>query len=85
MSIFVLDIIKIEKNKIFAENVINCSLCNQCVDICEADAVSVSTTGKDFIFTIESTGALSIKGNILTALKILNKKTDEFKVYIEDF
>jgi DNA-directed RNA polymerase subunit D len=79
------DIIKVENNKIVAENVVNCSLCNQCVDICETDAVFVSTTGKDFIFTIESTGALSIKDNILTALKILNKKTDEFKVYIEDF
>ncbi|MHA1513054.1 MAG: DNA-directed RNA polymerase subunit D [Candidatus Hodarchaeales archaeon] len=79
------DIIKVENNKIIAENVINCSLCNQCVDICETDAVSISTTGKDFIFIIESTGALSVKENILTALKILNKKADEFKVYIEDF
>ena len=79
------DIIKVENKKIIAENVINCSLCNQCVEICETDAVFVSTTGKDFIFIIESTGALSVKENILTALKILNKKADEFKVYIEDF
>ncbi len=79
------DIIKIENGKIYAENVINCSLCNQCVDICETDAVFVSTTGTDFIFTVESTGALSTKDILLKALKILNEKANEFKVNVEEF
>jgi len=79
------DIIKIENGKIFSQNVINCSLCNQCMDICETDAVSVTTTGTDFIFTVESTGALTTKEILLKALKILNEKVDEFKVYVEEF
>ena len=79
------DIIKIENGKIFSENVINCSLCNQCVEICETDAVSVSTTGRDFIFTVESTGALSIKEILINALDILNKKGKEFKSFVEEF
>jgi DNA-directed RNA polymerase subunit D len=79
------DIIKIENGKIFAQNVMDCILCNQCVDACETDAVFVSTTGEDFIFTIESTGALNNKEILYKALNILDKKVDEFKVYIEEF
>lgn len=79
------DIIKVENRKIFAENVINCSLCNQCVDTCEVDAVSVSTTGEDFIFTVESTGTLTVQEIILKALDILKKKATEFKTYVEEF
>ncbi|MHA1978082.1 MAG: DNA-directed RNA polymerase subunit D [Candidatus Hodarchaeales archaeon] len=79
------DIIKIENGKIFAQNVPNCSLCNQCMDICETDAVFVTTTGKDFIFTVESTGALTTKEILLKALKILNEKADEFKGHVEEF
>ncbi len=79
------DIIKIENGKISAQNVINCSLCNQCVDVCETNAVFITTTGTDFIFTIESTGALSTKEILLKSLKILNGKADEFKVYVEEF
>jgi hypothetical protein len=45
----------------------------------------VSTTGKDFIFTIESTGALSIKEILRTALSILNNKGKEFKSLVEEF
>lgn len=79
------DIIKINNGKIFAENIINCSLCNQCVETCENDAVFVSTTGRDFIFTVESTGALSIKEILVHALKILSKKGKEFKSFVEEF
>ena len=79
------DIIKIEDDEIKAINVINCSLCNQCVDVCELDAISVSTTNKDFIFIIESTGALSIKNIMTEALKLLKEKAKEFKVHVDEF
>ncbi|MFX0013635.1 MAG: DNA-directed RNA polymerase subunit D [Promethearchaeota archaeon] len=79
------DIIKIENDEILAVNVINCSLCNQCVDICELDAVTVSTTGKDFVFIIESTGALSIKNILIEALKLLKEKTKEFNILVNEF
>ncbi|WP_455143660.1 DNA-directed RNA polymerase subunit D [Candidatus Hodarchaeum mangrovi] len=79
------DIIKIEDDKIKAINVINCSLCNQCVDICELDAVNVSTTGKDFVFLIESTGSLKIKEILLESLKVLKEKTQTFKKHVDEF
>jgi len=79
------DIIKIEGDKIFTKNMINCSLCNQCVDVCELDAVSVSTTGKDFIFMIESTGSLKIKEILFESLKILREKSLLFKEHVKEF
>lgn len=79
------DIIKIENDEIMAINVINCSLCNQCVDICELDAVTVSTTGNDFIFIIESTGALTNKNIVTEALKLLKEKGKEFNILVDEF
>ena len=79
------DIIKIEDDEIKAINVINCSLCNQCVDVCELDAISVSTTNNDFIFNIESTGALSVKNIMIEALRLLKDKANEFKVHVDEF
>jgi DNA-directed RNA polymerase subunit D len=79
------NIIKIENDEITAVNMINCSLCNQCVDVCELDAVAVSTTESDFIFIIESTGALSIENIVTEAMKLLKEKATEFKVHVDDF
>ena len=73
------------RDKIKAVNVINCSLCNQCVDICELDAVNVSTTGRDFVFIIESTGSLKTKEILLESLKVLKEKTQTFKKHVDDF
>ncbi len=79
------NIIEIKEDEIRAINVINCSLCNQCVDVCELDAVHVTTTGKDFVFIIESTGALKIDEILHEALKIFKDKIKEFKNLVKDF
>lgn len=79
------NIIEISEDVIKSVNEINCSLCNQCVDICELDAVHVTTTGKDFVFIIESTGALKIESIVTEALKLLKDKAKDFKVHVNDF
>jgi DNA-directed RNA polymerase subunit D len=79
------DIIKIENDEIMAINEINCSLCNQCVDICELDAVNVSTSGTEFIFTIEITGALTVENVLFESLKLLKGKGEEFKTLVNEF
>ena len=79
------DIIKIENDEIMAFNIINCSLCEQCVDVCELDAIAVSTTGNEFIFIIESTGALTIKNIFIEALRLLKEKTKEFNILVDEF
>lgn len=77
-------IIKIEDEKIFATHLPDCILCDQCIAACELEAVSVSASDEDFIFYIESTGALSIKNILLEALNILRKKAEELKVKITE-
>lgn len=78
-------IIKIEDEKIDVTNELDCTLCNQCVDVCEVDAVTVSTTGEEFIFTIESTGSLGVKNILKKSLELLKKKAEEFKVHVDEF
>ncbi|MFX0173172.1 MAG: hypothetical protein ACFE9L_14850, partial [Candidatus Hodarchaeota archaeon] len=73
------------QEEIMAFNMINCSLCNQCVDICELDAVSVSTSGNEFVFMIEGTGTLTIDAVLDSSLKLLKEKTEEFKNLVEEF
>ena len=68
-----------------ALNIINCSLCEHCTDVCELDVIAVSTTGNEFVFIIESTGALTIKNILVEALKLLKEKTKEFNILVDEF
>jgi hypothetical protein len=47
--------------------------------------VTVSTTGEDFIFIIESTGSLGIKNILNRSLELLKKKAEEFKIHVDEF
>lgn len=53
-----------------------CTLCQLCVETCEAKAISIKTTGDEFIFQIEGTGALPIEFILHEALRIIKKKAD---------
>jgi DNA-directed RNA polymerase subunit D len=58
------------------DNLLKCHLCGACTDI-DSKNIKLNESGKDFIFTIESWGQLSIKDMIKNAVDIINKKTDE--------
>jgi len=58
------------------QNEYDCSLCGQCMQICELDAIHVRTTGDEFLFTIEGTGALGIKPILKAAIQSLRKKAE---------
>ncbi len=55
---------------------LKCHLCGACVDV-DPDNVSVTETGTDFVFSVESWGQLSPKEIVETAIDIINKKSDE--------
>jgi ferredoxin len=62
------------------QEVINCTLCMDCVDACPQDppAIEISWDKEAFIFKIESTGALSAERIVIEALKILDGKLEDF-------
>lgn len=56
-----------------------CDLCKECVKACPLDAIRVERLRDAFLFTIESTGALTPERIIYEANKILKDKTTEFQ------
>ncbi len=55
-----------------------CTLCNLCVETCEAKAITIKTTGEEFIFQIEGTGVLPTDFILHEALRIIKRKADIF-------
>jgi len=63
-------------NEIEMQNLVECTLCKDCVQACEADppAVQITWDEESFIFDIESNGVLPIERIISEALDIIDKK-----------
>ncbi|HDI12130.1 MAG TPA: DNA-directed RNA polymerase subunit D [Candidatus Bathyarchaeota archaeon] len=66
--------------EIKVRNVLDCSLCEDCADICPQDppAIKVDWEKSSFIFNMETNGVLPIERIFAEALKILDKKCNEF-------
>lgn len=66
--------------RIETRNIIECTLCQDCVDACPLNppAIDVASDKNAFILDIESTGALPVERILLEALKILDEKFDDF-------
>ena len=62
------------------QNVLDCTLCMDCVDACSKNpkAVEVTWDKGAFIFKIESTGALKVEQIVTEAAKILDQKIKDF-------
>lgn len=62
------------------QNVIDCTLCMDCVDSCSQNpsAIEVSWDKEAFIFKIESTGALQVERIVTEAAKIFDNKIKDF-------
>ena len=57
----------------------NCHLCNQCLDIADPKGSIEIENGPDVIFEIESWGQLSCKEIVLAALEEYEKDLSEFE------
>ncbi len=66
--------------KVAIRNITECTLCQDCVDACPKDptAIEVSWDKNAFIFDIESNGGLQVERILLEALKILDRKVENF-------
>ncbi len=71
-------------NKITVANLIECILCEDCVEACSKDppAIKVNPNESSFIFYVESTGVLQVERVVSEAFKIYEKKYLDFMNHI---
>jgi len=69
-------ILQKEGDEVKTQNLMDCTLCKDCVEACEADppAIEVNWDEESFIFDVESNGVLPIERIVSEALVILHKK-----------
>lgn len=79
------------KGNLAVKNLLQCNLCNACLDICEPQieqaknrnkirkAINVRGKKDMFIFTMNTDGSYTAKGALETALEILEKKHRDFR------
>ena len=69
-----------KSGKIETRNLLNCTLCQDCMDACPKDPAAIEVTWDEntFIFNIESSGVLPPERIMQEAIKILDKKTSSF-------
>ncbi len=70
-------VLAVEGERLVVKNILDCSLCKSCEEVCRFDAVKVSWDDKSFIFNIESTGALPPSEIVRVAINILLKKLSD--------
>ncbi|TFG19027.1 MAG: DNA-directed RNA polymerase subunit D [Promethearchaeota archaeon] len=61
-----------------------CSLCEECLRNCPQEAIAVGSKPNSYIFTIESSGAITIKEIITRAMVVFQEKIDEFLGHLEN-
>lgn len=67
-----------DDNGLGLTNIIECILCNACVEQCETRSVTVRHDERSFIFKVESTGALAPEEIVEKAVEIFLDKTKQF-------
>ncbi len=65
--------ISVRQDKVF-----DCTLCRECEQACPYGAIEVNWRENEYIFTLESTGALPPKRILLESVRIIESKLDEF-------
>lgn len=78
-------ILKFENNKLKVTDHKKCTLCMQCVELSpEPGAVQVTTSGKDFLFSLTSFGQIPPDRLLIQALDLLKEKSQEMATKIQE-
>ncbi len=82
MDACVRKVLKVTGGKVKVGDILACSMCMECVKACEENAIKVEET-RNYLFTVEGTGALPVRSIMRKSLEILKEKAEEMNSIIE--
>ena len=71
--------------KVADEDVLKCSICRLCEQVCDIHAIKVSFDENAFVFTMESDGSYTAKDLALNAAKVVKGKAEEILSILDQF
>lgn len=78
------DILEEQDGELKVTNLEKCTICQACAEACP-DAIKVEGDSTQFLFEVESSGAMSPEKTTQKALEILKEKCEDFSEQVEQF
>jgi DNA-directed RNA polymerase subunit D len=69
-------VFEMQNQKAIVSKEMECTLCNACVEACDVKAITVTHDDNSFIFTLESTGAMTPEATLEAGLDVFRKKLE---------
>jgi DNA-directed RNA polymerase subunit D len=77
-------VLKLDEGKVKVTDVLNCTLCSDCVEVCPRGAIDVGKVDGSFVFYLESTGTMSSEDIIMKSADVLIDKAKRFIKALEE-
>jgi DNA-directed RNA polymerase subunit D len=80
-------IIRFEESgaKVSSEDVLKCSLCKLCEQVCDINAIKIGFDENAFVFTMESDGSYTAKDLALNAADVVKGRAEELLSILDQF
>lgn len=71
--------------KVSEDDVLKCSICRLCEQVCDIHAIKINFDENAFVFTMESDGSYTAKDLALNAAKVVKGKAEEILSILDQF
>ena len=80
-------IIRLEESgaRVAEEDILKCSLCRLCEQVCDIHAINIGFDENAFVFTMESDGSYTAKDLALNAANVIKGKAEEILGILDQF
>lgn len=79
------NILSLGGEKVVVTDIIDCSLCRLCENICSTKSIKITEDPKSFVVTIETIGSMTADELVISAVETIKKKADQLGKMLEMF